>query len=92
MTEFWQAVINNINGFWAGIGGGLVATLLSWFVKAWIERKKYVSKVRFDAEFAIYRDLFGAFLAMVRLQNNLFVLMERAPRDPDERKDHYAKN
>ncbi len=59
--EFWQAVLNNIStsGFWGGIGGGLVVMLLSVLAKSWFERKNYVSKVRFDAEFAIYRELFA---------------------------------
>lgn len=55
-----------------------------------LERKNYVSKVRFDAEFAIYRDLSAAFLEMVRFQNNLFVYMDHVPQDPEARKALYA--
>ena len=55
-----------------------------------LEHKNYVSKVRFDAEFAIYRDLSAAFLEMVHFQNDLFILIDHAPRDPDKRKDYYA--
>ena len=54
-----------------------------------LERKNYVSKVRFDAEFAIYRDLSAAFFEMVRFQNNLFVFTECTPDDPEEQKKYY---
>ncbi len=59
-----------------------------------LERKNYVSKVRFDAEFAIYRDLSAAFLAAVQAQNYLFTkacLRDRVPKDKQERKEFYTQ-
>ena len=37
-----------------------------------LERKNYVSKVRFDAEFAIYQELSKVFFDVVVAQNDLF--------------------
>ena len=41
-----------------------------------LERKNYVSKVRFDAEFAIYRELSKAFFNAVLAQNDLLSLQQ----------------
>jgi len=58
-----------------------------------LEHKNYVSKVRFDAEFAIYRDLSAAFLEVVQAQNVLFPnsLVDRVPKDKQEQKAFYMK-
>ena len=84
MSEFWQAVANNTSGFWGGIGGGLVVTLLSWLIKAWIERKNYVSKVRFDAEFAIYKELLVATDEMIRAIAILYEVNDIKAKSVDE--------
>lgn len=56
-----------------------------------LERKNYVSKVRFDAEFAIYRDLSAAFLEVVQTQNDLFTFyrLDSVPEDKSKQKDFY---
>lgn len=58
-----------------------------------LERKNYVSKVRFDAEFSIYRELSGAFLDVVRAQNDLFTFekMDRVPAEKYEQKKLYEE-
>ena len=58
-----------------------------------LERKNYVSKVRFDAEFAIYRDLSAAFLEVVHAQNVLFPisLIDYVPKDKQEQKAFYTQ-
>ena len=86
-----------MNSFWSSICGGVIVAIIYCLGNIFanrkskkLELKNYVSKVRFDAEFAIYRDLSAAFLEMVQFQNNLFILIDNAPRDPDKRKDYYA--
>ena len=58
-----------------------------------LERKNYVSKVRFDAEFSIYRELSGAFLDVVRAQNDLFTFekLDRIPTEKDKQKKLYEE-
>ena len=86
-----------MNSFLSSVCGGIIVAIVYCFGNIFANRrskkfelKNYVSKVRFDAEFAIYRDLSAAFLEMVQFQNNLFILIDHAPRDPDKRKDYYA--
>ncbi|MBQ7208193.1 MAG: hypothetical protein IJS01_10390 [Lentisphaeria bacterium] len=56
-----------------------------------LERKNYVSRVRFDAEFAIYRDLSAAFLEVVKTQNHLFTFyrLDSVPEDKPKQKNFY---
>ena len=86
-----------MNSFLSSVCGGIIVAIVYCLGNIFanrkskkLELKNYVSKVRFDAEFAIYRDLSAAFLEMVQFQNNLFILIDHAPRDPDKRKDYYA--
>ena len=86
-----------MNSFLSSVCGGIIVAIVYCFGNIFANRrskkfelKNYVSKVRFDAEFAIYRDLSAAFLEMVQFQNNLFILIDHAPRDPDKRKVYYA--
>lgn len=58
-----------------------------------LERKNYVSKVRFDAEFAIYQELSKAFFDLIIAQNNLFTFykLDSLPSDPSEKIEVYKK-
>ena len=86
-----------MNSFLSSICGGIIVAIVYCLGNIFVNRKSkklelknYVSKVRFDAEFAIYRDLSAAFLEMVQFQHNLFILTDHAPSDPDKRNDYYA--
>lgn len=57
-----------------------------------LERKNYVSKVRFDAEFAIYRELSESTEEMVRTTYWLFPDgMDTVPRDEDKLQELYKR-
>ena len=86
-----------MNSFGSSVCGGIMVAIVYCLGNIFVNRKSkklelknYVSKVRFDAEFAIYRDLSAAFLEMVQFQHNLFISIDHAPSDPDKRKDYYA--
>ena len=49
-----------------------------------LENKSYVSKTRFDAEFAIYRQLSGITVTMVKEVSQLFPTFTRDTRDDYE--------
>ena len=49
-----------------------------------LERKNYVSKVRFDAEFAIYQELSKVFFDVVVAQNDLFTYYQLDVTLPDK--------
>ena len=81
-----------MNSFWSSVCGGIIVAIVYCFGNIFANRrskkfelKNYVSKVRFDAEFAIYRDLSAAFLEMVQFQHNLFKSIDHDPRNPDKR-------
>lgn len=54
--------------------------------KADMQRKIYVSKVRFDKEFEIYQKLMEKVLAMTESNHMLFPVMDRLPADFDKRR------
>lgn len=86
-----------MNSFLSSVCGGIIVAIVYCLGNIFtnrkskkLELKNYVSKVRFDAEFAIYRDLSAAFLEMVQFQHNLFISTDHAPRNSDKRKNYYA--
>lgn len=59
-----------------------------------LEKKNYVSKVRFDAEFEIYRELSGTFFDLVLSQNDLFTTFSKfdsTPQDKTEYKNRFEE-
>ena len=57
-----------------------------------LERKNYVSKVRFDAEFAIYRELCALTDEMERAVYMLFpAQVDHVPKDEEAKKELFAK-
>ncbi len=56
-----------------------------------LERKNYVSKVRFDAEFAIYRELCESTDDMIRTTYWLFPDLDKLPSDDDKLKEVYEQ-
>ena len=58
-----------------------------------LERKNYVSKVRFDAEFTIYKELSQVFFDLIVVQNDLFTFykMDHLPQDDAEKKKLYEE-
>jgi len=60
--------------------------------KSKLASKNYVSKVRFDAEFQIYRDLNAAFSEMVMRTYFLFPTEMTHPADETERRERHEKD
>ena len=56
-----------------------------------LERKNHVSKVRFDAEFAIYRELCESTDDMIRATYWLFPELDKLPSDDDKLKEVYEQ-
>lgn len=59
--------------------------------KAVLDKKNYISKVRFDAEFAIYQSLPEKVLDMVFNSNSLYPVGDCAPADTEERRQVYKE-
>lgn len=59
--------------------------------KKQLEKKNYISKVKFDSEFAIYREMSEATMNMVFKNNELINLIEILPEDIDEKKKLFHK-
>ena len=59
--------------------------------KAEIQRKNYVSKVRFDKEFEIYQELLEKVLSMTEANYKLFPLLDKLPNDEEKRKEIYDR-
>lgn len=53
------------------------------------DRKNYISKTRFDAEFEIYRNLSKAFCKMENYIYNLIPIIGTEPKDPLEKEKYY---
>jgi len=61
--------------------------------KSQLENKNYISKVRFDLEIEIYRELSASTMEMVMKNQNLFPhRFNFSPKDKDERVMFYQKN
>jgi len=61
--------------------------------KSQLENKNYISKVRFDLEIEIYRELSASTLEMVAHNNSLFPYgLVQVPQDEDKRMEHYQEN
>ena len=80
-----------MNSFWSSICGGIVVAIVSCLGSIIankrskkLERKNYVSKVRFDAEFAIYRELLNATDELVRSMAALYAINNGAAQSVDE--------
>ena len=58
-----------------------------------LERKNYVSKVRFDAEFAIYRELSNALVVVVQDSSVLFPMggLQYVPANEQEKRQMYKE-
>ncbi len=56
-----------------------------------LEKKKYVSKVRFDTEFALFRDLWGACRKMVNDVYFVYPTFANVPADEEARKKYEQK-
>jgi len=56
-----------------------------------LENKNYISKVRFDTEFAIYKDLSTAVINMVFKNEMLFPIADSVPKNEAERKELFKK-
>ncbi len=59
--------------------------------KTELNKKEYVSKTKFDAEFKIYRELSLAFADMIKSINLLVPIYARVPADKEERLEYEKK-
>lgn len=57
--------------------------------KSVLDKKNYISKVRFDAEFAIYKSLWGTVIAMVFDNNALYPILDFLPPEKEDQKNIY---
>ncbi len=55
-----------------------------------LDKKNFISKIRFDAEFAIYKSLSGKVLDMVFKGNALYPALDNLPVDKEELKNMYV--
>lgn len=56
--------------------------------KKQLEKKNYISKVKFDSEFAIYREMSEATMNMVFKSGELIKLIDQLPEDTNEQKKY----
>lgn len=59
--------------------------------KKQLEKKNYISKVKFDSEFAIYREMSEATMNMVFKSGELIKLIDQLPEDTNEQKKIFYK-
>ena len=61
-----------------------------------LDRKNYVSKTKFNAEFQIYRDLSSAFFDLVAVVSNLipdgYIMIPKGEKDADELENEFKPN
>ena len=59
--------------------------------KSVLDKKNYISKVRFDTEFSIYRSLSGKLLEMCYETSMILPRLDEVPVNPQEREQEYKK-